>query len=215
MSSRQKTMDFLFGVQVLYTLLFGGSQFIRMLTTSNGVSISWLVCWEAFLVINLILALQAHRIKRSRITAQTVFGYIAWMVIIGLDLGVLLWKNIGTWNERDTATSILVGLAIIVISIFVYCKNLSFSNPLIKGSLAIFFKGIPQLVLAYNIYMLGNEGLTLVAIIGGHVTILIRIIQLRISSQEVKTDKNRTGSFISEIANETSWLVVTLVWIIK
>ena len=41
MSFKKKmTADLLFGVQIICTFIFGGSQFLRMLTTSQGVTFS-------------------------------------------------------------------------------------------------------------------------------------------------------------------------------
>ncbi len=214
MSSREKmTADSLFGVQIICTFMFGGSQFLRMLTTSQGVSISWFTCWQVFLVLNLVLAIRAHRNQSSRVTLQTILSYVAWVTMVTLDLGVMFWKGTGVWNERDTATVVLAGIGIVATLAISRRKQLAITDPMVKGYLAVFFKAVPQLVLAYNMFMVGGDGLAGMAVITGHITILTRLGQLWFSIREAGWDRNRLGSAISELANEGSWIVVTIVWL--
>lgn len=213
MSSRKKMIaDSLFGVQIICTFVFGGSQFFRMLTTSQGVSISWFACWQVFLVLNLVLAIRAHRNQPSRVTLQTILSYVAWITMVTLDLGVMFWKGTGTWNGRDTATLVLAAIGIVATLIVSRRKQLAIADPMVKGYLAVFFKAIPQLALAYNIFMVGGAGLAGMAVVTGHITILTRLGQLWFSIREAGWDRNRIGSAISELANEGSWIVATIVW---
>ncbi len=214
MSSQNKMIaDSLFGVQIICTLVFGGSQFFRMLTTSQGVSISWFVCWQVFLVLNLILAIRAHHNQASRVTLQTILSYAAWVTMVALDLGVMLWKGTGVWNGRDTATLVFAAIGIVATLMVARKKRLAVTDPMVKGYLAVFFKAIPQLTLAYNVFMVGGAGLAGVAIVTGHITILTRLGQLWFSIREAGWDRNRIGSAISEIANECSWMVTTAAWL--
>jgi hypothetical protein len=52
-------------------------------------------------------------------------------------------------------------------------------------------------------------------VVNGHFTILMRIGQLIFSIREAGWDRNRIGSAISEVANEASWLIVTVVWLFR
>jgi hypothetical protein len=70
------------------------------------------------------------------------------------------------------------------------------------------------LALAYKIFMQGGAGLATAAVITGHITILSRLGLLWFSIQEAGWDRNRRGSALSEVANEISWLVATLVWLV-
>ncbi len=81
-SAKQLTADALFVLQIGLALISGGSQFLRLLTTSQGVNVSWLASWLTFLVINLALTIRAHRTQPSRVTLQTVLTYTAWTAVI-------------------------------------------------------------------------------------------------------------------------------------
>lgn len=216
MSFKKKmTADLLFGVQIICTFIFGGSQFLRMLTTSQGVSMSWYGSWEVFLLLNLVLAVRAHRNQSSRVTLQTILSYVSWVTMVTLDLGVMVVKGTGTWNGRDTATTVCAIVGVVMTLVVANRKQLAITDPMVKGYLAIFFKAVPQLILAYNVFMMGGNGLAAVAIVTGHITIITRLGQLGFSIREAGWDRNRIGSAISEIANETSWIVVTIVWLAR
>jgi hypothetical protein len=205
--------DLLLGVQIICTLIFGGSQFIRLLTTSQGVSISWFGFWLAFLLVNLVLGVRAHKTQPSRVTLQTIISYSVWTLMVTADLTVMIAKGTGTWDVHDTRTAVLAGLGIVVVLSTAKLKNLSITDPMVKGWLAVFFKGVPQLVLAYKIFLVGGGGLAGVAVLTGHITILTRLGQLYFSIKEAGWDRNRTGSAISELANEVSWVIATIVWL--
>ena len=217
MSLKKKmTADFLLTVQIICTFVFGGSQFLRMLTTSQGVSISWFATWEVFLVLNLVLAIRAHSIQPSRVTFQTILSYVTWATMVTLDLGVMFWKKTGVWNGRDTATVLCAIIGVVTILAVARRKQLAITDPMVKGYLAIFFKAVPQLILAYNMFIVGGgNGLAGMAIVTGHITIISRLGQLCFSIREAGWDRNRVGSAISEIANELSWVVVTIIWLTR
>jgi hypothetical protein len=207
--------DALFGVQLLFTFIFGGSQFYRMLTTRQGVNLTWFVSWLIFLLLNLVLCIRAHQNQPSRITLQTIFSYAAWTVVVAADLAVMLWKGTHIWGETDTVTAIIVGLGVVLTVGLAYRLDLGIVDPMVKGWLAVFFKAVPQLALAYKIFRMGGAGLAAAAVITGHITILSRLGQLWFSIQEAGWDRNRRGSALSELANELSWLVATAVWLVR
>ncbi len=213
-SAQRLTTDALFGVQLLFTFIFGGSQFYRMLTTSQGVNLSWFLSWLIFLLLNLALTIRAHQNQPSRVTLQTILSYAAWTFVVAADLAVMLWKGTHVWGRTDTITTMLVGLGVALTLAVAYRLELGLVDPMVKGWLAVFFKAIPQLALAYKIFMRGGAGLAAAAVITGHITILARLGQLWFSIKEAGWDRNRRGSALSELANEASWLVATLVWLL-
>ena len=54
------TTDILFLAQIGLAVVFGGSEFLRLLNTSQGIPIFWLASWLAFLLINLVLTIRAY-----------------------------------------------------------------------------------------------------------------------------------------------------------
>lgn len=220
MWTKKRVTDLLFGVQMVGGTIFGVSQFIRMLKTAQGVNVSWFVSWEVFLFLNLGLAINAHRAQPSRVTRQTLASYITWVILVTANAIVMLWKDGGTtWDHKDTVTAELVGLAAIVSIGYGYTKGLgivgSVKDPLIKGLLALAFKSIPQLALAYKMYQIGGAGLAALTVINGHITVLTRLGQLVFAIKEAGWDRNRLGSAVSEIGNELSWAIATVVWIFR
>ncbi len=214
MSSRKKLVaDLLFGVQAICALIFGGAQSFKMLTTTQGISLSWFGFWEAFIGLNLVMALKAHRNQPSRVTRQTLGSYFIWSTVVSVDFIIALAKS--NWDRNDTYTAILVIAGGLVIFLVAKQKELPLSDPMIKASLAVVFKFVPQLILGYKIYQVGGAGLATATVINGHVTILMRIGQLAFSIREAGWDRNRIGSAISEIANETSWIIVTSIWLFR
>ncbi len=206
--------DVCFVIQVICTILFGGGQFLRMLTTSQGVSMTWFIFWEAFLVLNLILAVRAHQTQPSCVTLQTICSYALWTVMVTADLAVMLWKGNGVWDVNDTLTTVLGGAGVTLTLCIAYHKKLGIGDPIAKGWLAVSFKAIPQLIMAYKICLEGGAGLAGLTVIMGHMTVLTRLGQLYASLREAGWDRNRIGSALSEVANETSWMLVTIAWLI-
>lgn len=211
--TRQRVADTLFVVQIGCAILFGVSQTQRMLTSVEGLSLSWFLCWALFLVINLRLSLQAHRNQPSRVTRQTVWAYAVWTTIIAANLAALAWHGGGSWTRIDDVT-IGIALAGIVLTLAIGARHgLGWRDPIVRGWLAVFFKGVPQLTLAWNLALVGGAGLAAFGVFAGHVTICTRLGQLVFSIREAGWDRNRVGSLISEVANEGSWIVATLVWL--
>lgn len=202
----------LFLAQLGCAALFGLSQFWQLLSSSQGVSISWFAAWEIFLLLNLWLAWRAHQTKPSLVTGHTFAIYAAYAALIALDISAMLLRRSWDWSRHDTLTTGLVVAGAAATLLVGLARGQSFSNPLVMGWLAVFFKAVPQLVLAWNIHIDGGSGLALAAIVAGHATILMRLAQLAIAIREAGWDRNRIGSFISEVPNELSWIVVTVAW---
>jgi hypothetical protein len=215
LSASRLTADGLFAVQLLFAIIFGGSEFYRLLTTREGVNLTWFICWLMFSVLNLALTFRAHQNQPSRVTLQTFISYATWTTMVAADLAVMLWKGTHIWGEIDTITAVVVGLGALLTIALSYRLELGIVDPMVKGWLAVFFKAVPQLALAYKMFMQGGAGLAAAAVITGHVTIISRLGLLWFSIKEAGWDRNRRGSALSEVANETSWLIATIVWLIR
>lgn len=211
---QQRITDTLFVVQVACAIVFGGSQSLHMLRSTEGLNLSFFLFWALFLAINLRLAVQAHRARASRVTRQTVFVYVLWTAIIAVNLGALAWHGPGEWSDIDNVTAALA-VAGIAGTLAVGARHgLGWRDPIVRGWLAVFFKAVPQLTLAWNLALAGGGGLAPLGVLAGHVTICTRLGQLAFSVREAGWDRNRIGSLISEVANEASWIVATAVWLL-
>src|SRR5271157_639455 len=118
--TKKTTADAFFALQLVLALISGGSEFRRLLTTAQGVNISWLVSWLAFLVINLALTIRAHRLLPSRITLQAVLTYVAWTTMIAACLGAMLWQGMEIWDLEDNLTALAVALGLIFTILVAY-----------------------------------------------------------------------------------------------
>ncbi|MFZ5448437.1 MAG: hypothetical protein ACOZFS_07355 [Thermodesulfobacteriota bacterium] len=214
-ATKQLTADALFLVQLALAMISGGSEFLVLLTTSQGVNLTWLASWLAFLLINLALTIRAHRIQPSRVTLQTVLSYAAWTIMIGACLGAMLYKGTELWDGKDTLTAIMVGAGLITTTLWANRLGLKLTDPLVNGFFAVCFIGLPQLTLAYKIFSVGGEGMAGAMLLAGHIGIGTRLGQLWFAIREAGWDRNRRGAALSEIANEITWLLVTLAWLIR
>ena len=211
-AAKQLTADLLFILQLVLALISGSSQFLRLLTTSQGVNVSWLASWLTFLVINLELTLRAHRSRPSRVTLQTVLTYGAWTFVIAANLALLLWRGTEAWDGKDTMTAVMVGLGLLLTLIYARIRRLGFTDPLVNAGFGMCFIGLPQLTLAYKIFTVGGAGLAGGMLLAGHIGITTRLGQLMFAIREAGWDRNRLAAALSELANEATWLLVTLAW---
>lgn len=215
MSDRKRLIaDALFAIQVACALLFGVTQTARMLETTAGVSLTWFLFWAIFLGLNLLLSIKAHQVQPSRVTAQTVVTYATWSTVLALALVVLVWRSLGEWHAVDTLNVLVSGAGVLVTLAVGRRHGLGPADPMVRGWLAVFFKATPQLTLAWHLAQVGGAGLAPFAVLAGHVTINLRLGQLYFSIREAGWDRNRLGSAVSEIANELSWVVATIVWLL-
>lgn len=205
--------DLLFVVQVLCASAFGVSQYLAMQKSVEGVSTTWILFWVAFLLVNLVLAVNAHRAYASRVSRQTVIIYAVWTVVCSANLVALLLADAVLWNHVDTVTACITGGGCLAAILIGRARALPVSDPLIRASFAVFCKAVPQLTLAWNIWESGGDGISIVAFTAGHVTISLRLWQVWLSIREAGWDRNRLGMAIGEAANEVSWVVATVVWL--
>jgi hypothetical protein len=212
-SAQSLAADAFFLLQLCLAGVSGGSQFTRLLTTSQGVNVTWLASWLAYLLINLALTLRAHLNQPSRVTLQTVLTYVAWSLAITACLLLLLWRGPEKWAGVDTANTVLVGSGVLATLTGARLRGVKLTDPLVRGWLGVCFIGLPQVLLAYNIFRVGGAGLAGGMLLAGHVGITTRLGQLWFAIREAGWDRHRLGAAISEIANEVTWLLVTVAWL--
>ncbi|MGE0857716.1 MAG: hypothetical protein AB7P42_01360 [Gammaproteobacteria bacterium] len=206
--------DSLFYVQAACALAMGLSQLRRMLDSVEGVSISWMLFWVAFLAVNLGLAVRAHRSYASRLSRQTIIIYCLWTALCGANLLFLLLAPDARWNLVDSVTTGLTLGGVTLATLIGRARGLRLGDPMLHAAYAVFCKAVPQLTLAWNILREGGAGISIVAFTAGHITICLRLWQVVMSIREAGLDRNRLGLAIGEAANEASWVVATVVWVL-
>ena len=185
-----------------------------MLDSVEGVSITWMLFWVAFLAVNLGLALRAQRNFASRISRQVITIYTLWTAVCAANLLLLLLSPGVVWTRVDTLTATLTLGGVVVATAIGRARGLRFDDPMLHAAYAVFCKAVPQLTLAWNIHREGGAGISVVAFTAGHLTIAMRIAQIVFSIREAGLDRNRLGMAIGETANEASWIVATVVWFV-
>ncbi|HZJ41439.1 MAG TPA: hypothetical protein VFD51_00230 [Patescibacteria group bacterium] len=202
---------FLFYFQLILGIIFGSSQIEHMINNSTqGLSLSMFIFAFLFVAVNLTLGIGAHKAKASAVTMQILIILVIGVIIYLLFSLILAIKAEVIWDKNDTITTVIVIIFSLVNFIYSRVKKLNFFNPLIKGGYSLIFKSIPQLFLAYKISQNGGSGLGIVFIFSFHALTLARIFQIFQSMFEAGWDKNRVGLAISEIGNEITWTVVTV-----
>lgn len=205
--------DYLFVFQIVLAFSFGVPQAIKMLESVQGMTIVLFVCFELFVLFNLFLAHQAHKEVPSRGTIQALIIYYLWFIVVTVHLIIL--TSFGKWTRTDSIVMLtLVTLSIIGI-IWQRFKGRGLSDPMTRGYLALCAKSVPQFYLAYCIFKDGGgNGLSAWTVWCGHITVLIRIAMLIISGRKSGWNKNIIGSIVSEVGNQLSWSMVTVLWLI-
>lgn len=206
--------DSLFVIQIVGAVLFCGAQFLRSLTDVHGVNVSQFTLVATYLTLHLALGIAAHRAAPSRVTRQAVATYAIWFIMM-LAIVIAVWTNADYhWSIHDTTTMMIAGAMTILVLVVGSFYRLSLVDPAIKALLAIAYKSAPQVLLAWKIMAEGGSGIPAVSVVVGHLTILIRLGQIWFMVRESGLDRNRTWLAISETANEVSWIVATIAWLV-
>lgn len=238
--TRKGFATLVFITQVALSIVSGYTQGYAVLTADSPkpLSPSWLITWEAFLLLGVILVWkQAVAInKKVTIFWKPLMVYIGWFAAITFNI-CALQVAVGLSNSWRPGDSVVIA-AVIVGSIIVLAvakfKRMKITDPAVKGWLGVFFRFIPQIVLAYSIYTTGLSSLIWPFIVIGHYTILTRIWQI-VNEQLVQVErmtfgelsvvvdrirtlwsdadfKNAKANIIAELGNEVSWVIVSSVW---
>ena len=211
-AAKRITADAFFVLQITLALISGGSEFLTLLRTSQGVNVSWLASWLTFLLINLDLTIRAHRSQPSRVTLQTVLTYGAWTLVIAANLALFLWQGTDLWDKKDTVTAVVVGLGVVVTLVYARLRGFGLTDPMVNAGLGMCFIGLPQLTLTYKIFTVGGAGLAGAMLLAGHIGITTRIGQLLFAIREAGWDRHRLAAALTEAANEVTWILVTVAW---
>lgn len=205
--------DLLFVLQIIGASVFCGAYALRATTDVTGSSIVQFSLVGAFLFFCLTLSIGAYQTKPDRATKQGIVTYVVWLVLLFVVIGTTLSNEEYRWNDKETAM-LVMGLVltgtVLVIGITSHTRV---TDPMMRGLFAIAFKAVPQVLLAWKFLAEGASGTPTASIIVGHITILIRLGQIYFMVRASGWDRNRKWLALSEISNEVSWIITTMVWL--
>jgi len=206
--------DCVFLIQIGTAVVIGITQFLRLLETTEGQLLSRFFVVEVFFILHLLLALAAHRAQPSRVTIQTIWTYVAWLGTFGLSaLGIFLSAGGYMWSLRDTVTVLIAIVGACVVFLGMRVWKIPLSDPMPKGVLAIFYKILPQFVLAFEIMLNGAAGIPGATIVAGNVSPVVRVVQVWFSVRESGwSERNRRWLFVSEVLATIGWATVSIAW---
>jgi hypothetical protein len=208
----RRLTDALCAIQIACAITLCGAQFLRMRESIEGVALTWIAFWGAFLLVNLGLAIEAARTFPSRLARQTIAVYAVWSVGCFANLALLLATPGVVWSAIDSVTAWVTGAGVVSATMWGRARGVGWRDPMVQAGWAVACKGVPQLTLAWYILLEGGAGISLVALTAGHLTIGMRLAQIALSIREAGWDRQRTALAIGELANQVSWLVATVAW---
>lgn len=206
--------DLLFGVQIIGATLFCGAYIHRATYDVTGTSIVQFGTVIAFLSFNLMLGIGAHREGPSRNTRQSIAIYVTWLTLMTTLFVTAASNSAYQWNRVDTVTlQTAIGLTALVL-VGSRVAKVPLNDPSVKGSLAIAYKSVPQVLLAWKFILEGATGTPALSILVGHFTILLRIGHILLTAREGGWNRSLRWLAISETLNELSWLIATAAWLV-
>ncbi|MCD4761292.1 hypothetical protein K8R42_05380 [bacterium] len=199
---------FLFWFQVIMAWVYMVPQTRQILKgETGGLTLALWLMFMGYLLISLSLSILSYKEKKEKIRFYTVLIFAQWNIFI-LFL-FLLGLNKIRWTNGDTVVSISVA----ILSIITICYYRSLKDPMARGFLAMWCKGVPQLWLACVICQANSsEGLPPLSLLASHATMWSRFIQIYISGRRDGWDRPTKGLLLGESSNVATWTIVTIVW---
>ena len=199
----------LFWFQVIMTWTYMVPQVMQIMRgKTGGLTLAMWLIFMGYLFVSLSLAILAWQEKKEEIRLYTVIIFAQWTIFITL----LFIMCIGSvyWSSGDT----IVCLSVTILSIITIRIN-GLKDPMTRGWLAVWCKGVPQLWIAYVMWNASSaEWLPALSLLATNATSIPRFIQVYLQGRQGGWDRATKGLFIGETANVSTWLVVTIVWFI-
>lgn len=197
----QMVIAFVYTLPMIHNIMHGKVE---------GLTQAMYVIFMAYLALGFSLSLSSYRESKSRIRLQTIIIFANWLVLVGT-LVVVGFSAI-PWRSADTIFTAVI--ATIAVATVVWYRGVT--DPMARGWIAVWCKALPQLWLAYTMLFVahssnGFDGLSLIA---GHCTGIARLLQIVLSCRKGGWDRPTRGLLLGEVANVTTWGVVTVVWLI-
>jgi uncharacterized membrane protein len=186
---------------------------------TTGLTLALWLCFLGYLVVGLSLSILAYREpilnketeeerlkeKKKRLYTILIFALIG-LVMFGLFL--LAIKTV-RWTTGDTAVSIVV----VVLSILTSCYFRSIKDPMARGWLAVWCKGVAQLWAGYVMFTsVSSEWIPPLSMLATHGTMWTRFFQVYSQGKSGGWDRPTKGLMLGESSNVISWSLVTILW---
>jgi len=203
------TAHILFWFQVLMAWVYMVPQVKNLIEGKTaGLTLAMWVIFIGYLVISLSLSVMAWREKKETLRLYTVVIFAQWTVFISA-LFLLAVPTV-VWNPGDTA----VCLAVLGLSVLTIVITKSLKDPMTRGWLAVWCKGVPQLWMAYFMWSSGHaDWLPGLSLLATDATCLPRLIQVYLQGRRGGWDRATKALFLGEFSNVASWSVVNIVWV--
>src|SRR3989344_8425352 len=136
LQKRHAIGNLLFWFQIACASVFCTAQSLKMLKSTQGVSLGFFICHGVFTLLNLSLSIAALRNVSDGervIKRQSAFIYTTWTLVLLVHIGIALWKMEQLWKTIDTISSVTVALGVIFILGLAKSKNLSLLDPYVKA----------------------------------------------------------------------------------
>lgn len=196
--------------------VFGMSQCRKMLDSTQGVSIAMFVLAATFTALQTWLAISAYKRKPVWATKQVVIVYIAGVLVYAMMISIAFLKGSYVWGKNDSLAVVSSVLGTMIVVLIGRRHKLPWHDPIVKGWINVPVRVVPNLVIAYTIWVSGASGVSGTFVYVFNTLTIMRIAQIVLTSIKVREwDRNRVGLMIGETANELSWLVTTIIWQIK
>lgn len=199
----------LFLFQVIMAWVYMVPQTIGLIAGKTaGLTLAMWVIFLGYLFLSFSLAIGAWRENRDRIRLYTVLIFGQWVVFI-LFLFLLALPSV-KWNPEDT----FVCLAVAGLSLATIATTRSLKDPMTRGWLAVWCKGVPQLYLAYFMWQAGSAAwLPGISLLATDLTCLPRLLQVFLQGENGGWDRATKALFLGELANVVSWGLVNVIWL--
>lgn len=199
----------LFWFQIVMAWVYMVPQVIGLLSGKTaGLTLAMWLIFIGYLGVSLSLAFMSLKEKRETLRLYTVIIFAQWTVFISV-LFLLALPSV-RWNPGDT----VVCIAVLGLSALTVLINRSLKDPMTRGWLAVWCKGIPQLWMAYFMWSSGSaDWLPGLSLLATDATCIPRLIQVYLQGLRGGWDRATKALFLGELSNVASWAVVNIVWV--
>ena len=197
----------LFWFQIIMAWVYTIPQLINIYNGKiEGLNLTMYVLFMTYIILSLCLAIGSYMEVKEKSRKQTIIVFSQWFICFGLIIFFGIDKII--WKNGDT----IITLAVVVLSTLTIFWYKGIKDPYSKALINVWCKSIPQLWLAYTIFLAeSGAGLPFATLVAGFLTAVPRLIQVMISGKK-GWDRPTKGLFIGEGSNVVTWSVVIPVW---